>query len=275
VALSNGEQVEPLRDLSETELHLKARGAVLNEGLAVVKHEPVFGLHNRDFPSIWAAHALAEATGSGPVPWDEFLDTVTASAWRFAESLRALEEQLDIKLRALYPTNFSKPQSAEEGFRSFAVGAIAKKPREDGKLDVSGPLFSWHAIQIAREGDKLLVGMTSQGYELLEAVDGLSLTWPHEQEQAEGFISYLRDQAPWDLAGFEQLIAFVSERPTRVELAQRFKEWRPAWSDAMANTNAAGFVARAREWGLLAPKLVDGRYALTTFGATQRAGLAS
>ena len=38
-AISNGEQVPPLKDLSETELHLAKRGAVLNEGLAVVKHE--------------------------------------------------------------------------------------------------------------------------------------------------------------------------------------------------------------------------------------------
>ena len=152
---SNGESVKPLKDLAETELHLKARGAVLNEGLAVVKHEPVFGLHNRDFPSIWAAHRLARATESGPVPWAEFLDAAVAEAWRYAESLRSLEDQLGFKLRALYPTNMAKPQSAEEGFRSFAVGSIAKKPREDGKLDASGPLFSWGVIQVTREGDEL------------------------------------------------------------------------------------------------------------------------
>ena len=46
-------------------------------------------------------------------------------------------------------------------------------------------------------------------------------------------------------------MTFVAEKPTRVELAHKFKDWRPSWSDAMANTNAAGFVARAREWGLL------------------------
>jgi hypothetical protein len=272
-AISNGERVPPLKDLSETELHLAKSGAVLNEGLAVVKHEPIFGLHNRDYPSIWAAHALATETGNGPVSWEGFLANVTAEAWRFAESLRPLEETLGYKLRALYPTNFSKPQSAEAGFRAFGVGSIAKKPRDDGKLDASGPLFSWGAIQVTREGDDLLVGLTSQGYELLEALNGLSLRWPHEGKQAEAFFALLRDRAPWDWSGFERLLELVAKQPTRVELAEQFKEWRPTWSDAMANTNAAGFVARAREWGLLEPKLIDGRYALTELGEAQRAGV--
>ena len=64
----------------------------------------------------------------------------------------------------------------------------------------------------------------------------------------------------------------VAEGPTRVELAGQFNQWRPDWSPALSNTNAAGFVARAREWGLLEPKLVDSRYALTEFGETYRAG---
>ncbi|MEK6251323.1 MAG: ribbon-helix-helix domain-containing protein [Actinomycetota bacterium] len=272
-AISNGERVPPLEDLSQTELHLAKHGAVLNEGLAVVKHEPVFGLHNRDYPSIWAAHALATETENGPVSWEGFLANVTAEAWRFAESIRPLEETLGYKLRALYPTNFSKPQSAEEGFRAFGVGSIAKRPRDDGKLDASGPLFSWGSIQVTREDEVLQVGLTSQGYELLEALNGLSLRWPHEGKQAEAFLAFLRDRAPWDWSGFERLLELVANLPTRVELAQQFKEWRPTWSDAMANTNAAGFVARAREWGLLEPKLIDGHYALTEMGEAQRAGV--
>lgn len=271
-ALSNGEPVEPIRDVSATELHLDQRGVAVEDGLAVVKEEPVLGLHNRDYPSIWAAHLLAEETRDGLVPFTEFLDRATRQAWRYAESLAELEKESKVKLRALYPTNFAKPQSSEEGFRAFAIGSIAKTPRGDGKVDASGPLFSWGVSQVIREGGQLMVGVTPGGYNLLEDLDGLSLRWPHEAEYAERFFAYLRAHAPWEWAGFEQLLEAVAESPTRVELAQHFKRWHPDWSDAMANTNAAGFVARSREWGLLESKLVDGRYALTEFGEIKRTG---
>jgi hypothetical protein len=271
-AIANGEPIEAIGALTETELHFHQRGAVINDGLAVVKEEPVLGLHNRDYPSIWAAHLLAEETQQRFVPFNAFLEGVTREAWRYGQALRDLEKTSKVKLTALYPTNFAKPQSAEEGFKAFAVGAIAKKPREDGKVDASGPLFSWGVCQVVREDGDLVIGLTARGYELLEGLDRLSLSWPHERHHAECFLAYLRQHAPWDWAGFELLLEVVAEGPTRVELAQRFQQWRPDWSDAMANTNAAGFVARAREWGLMEPKLIDRRYALAEFGEALRAG---
>lgn len=45
--------------------------------------------------------------------------------------------------------------------------------------------------------------------------------------------------------------------PTRAELVSRF----PGSKD---ETNCMGFVSRSREWGLLEPRLVNGRYLLTT-----------
>jgi hypothetical protein len=272
-AIANGEPVRPLRDLTETKLHVGQRGAVVDEGLAVVKEEPVLGLHNRDYPSIWAAVLLAADTSEELVPFSAFLDYATREAWRYAESLGDLEKQTKIKLRALFPTNFAKPQSAEEGFRAFAIGAVAKTPRDDGMVDASGPLFSWKVCQLVRHSDgELLLGLTSPGHRMLEGLDGLSLRWPHEPEYAERFLAHLQEHAPWDWAGFEQLLDAVANGPTRTELAQRFQQWQPDWSDAMANTNAAGFVARAREWGLLEPKLTEGHYALTEFGEHWRIG---
>lgn len=273
VAISNGTPIDPLRGFADTELRVGRRGTVVEDGLAVTKEEPVLGLHNRDFPSIWAAALLANQTAEGPVPLSRFLADATRSAWRYAESLRELEHETRVKLRALFPTNFAKPQSAEEGFKAFAIGSVAKKHRNDGKVDASGPLFSWGACQLVRgEDDQMMIGLTTPGYELLEGLDGLSLRWPHEPEYAERFLAYLRGYAAWDWSGFERLLAAVVERPTRVELAQDFKRWHPEWSDALSNTNAAGFVARGREWGLLEPKLIDGTYALTEFGHAQRAG---
>jgi hypothetical protein len=157
------------------------------------------------------------------------------------------------------------------GFKAFGVGAVAKTPRRDGKVEASGPLFSWRVCQLARDRDRgLMVGLTTPGYQLLEALDGLSLRLPHEPEHAERFLAHLREYAPWDWAGFAQLMEALAEGPSRLELAQNFRRWQPQWSEAVANTNAAGFVARGREWGLLEPKLIDSRYALTEFGKAQR-----
>ena len=36
----------------------------------------------------------------------------------------------------------------------------------------------------------------------------------------------------------------------------------------MAETNCTGYVSRSREWGLVEPELVDGRYRLTQLGST-------
>lgn len=265
-ALSRG-PIEPIEDLAETALLAPGRGAVIEDGVAHAKEEPMFGLHNRDYPSIWAARLLAEQTQGSLVALAEFQRDATDEAWRYAAALQALEKSLRIKLTALFPTNLAKPQAAEEGFKAFAVGAPVRKRNPDGSYEASGPLFNWRAIQIAREDGRLVLGLTAAGWSLVEAMDGLTLAWPHEAEQTERFFAFLGEHAPWDAEGFHWLLQGVAERPNRVELAAHFGRWHPEWTEAMSNTNAAGYVARAREWGLVEPKLVEGRYALTKLGA--------
>ena len=87
---------------------------------------------------------------------------------------------------------------------------------------------------------------------------------------SQRFLDFLAEHASADAAGFDHLLKVVPEGVTRTELAARFKDWKPEWSETVANTNAAAFVARAREWGLLEEKLINGRYALTEFGEWQR-----
>jgi hypothetical protein len=48
-----------------------------------------------------------------------------------------------------------------------------------------------------------------------------------------------------------------------------FARARPDWSKSVASTNAQGYVARGREWGLIESRQVQGRYALTPFGEEQ------
>jgi hypothetical protein len=265
-AVTNGVSIEPIGEIGETALRAPVRGAVVENGIARFKKEPLIGLHNRDYPSIWAARLLAEMTDTAPMPAPEFLEEATKQAWRYAHSLLDLERRTSVKLTALFPTNTSKPQSAEEGFRTFGIGTIARKPAADGGFETSGPLFSWQICQLVKPNGTIHVGLTEAGWELVEALDGLTLAWPHEREYAECFFEHLRRHASWDWEGFEQVIAAVAESPTRTELVAHFQRWQPEWSDTVANTTSSGFVARAREWGLIEPKLVDRRYVLTEFG---------
>ena len=270
-ALSNGTSIEPISDIKQTALIAPARGVVVEHGIARSKKEPLIGLHNRDYPSLWAACLLADLSEQELPRAPQFVDEATRQAWRYAQSLLELEQRTKTKLTALFPTNISKPQSAEEGFRAFAIGAIARKPAVDGRVDTSGPLFSWQVAQLVRSEGTITVGLTDVGWQLVEALDGLTLAWPHEQEYAERFFDHLRRHARWDWEGFEQVIAAAASSPTRAELAAAFQSWQPEWSETVVNTTSAGYVARAREWGLIEPKLVDGRYVLTAFGeATQK-----
>lgn len=270
-----GAPIEPLTEVSQTALVAPPRGAVAETGVARLRKEPLFGLHNRDYPSIWVAQLLAQLSQDQPMPMPAFIEEATRQAWRYAHSLLDLETQTKIKLTALFPTNTAKPQSAEAGFRAFAIGTIARKQNADGSFDTSGPLFAWQLCQLVKPNGTLHIALTEAGWELLEALDGLTLEWPHESEFAERFFDHLRRHAPWDWAGFEQVLGAISELPTRDELVESFIRWQPEWSETVANTNSAGFVARGREWGLIAPKLDERRYALTKLGRAvleERAG---
>jgi hypothetical protein len=270
VALSVSPGVESLTRIDQTALRTPSRGVVVSVGLARFKREPLIGLHNRDYPSIWAARLLAELSQHELPPAPRFIEEATAQAWRYAGSLLELERQAGAKLTALFPTNANKPQSAEEGFRTFAIGTVARKPSADGTYETAGPLFAWQVCQLVKSEGTIHIGLTEAGWELIEALNGLTLAPPHEPEYAERFFAHLRRHAPWDWDGFEQVIAAVAESPTRTELAAHFQRWHPEWSETVANTTSAGFVARAREWGLVERKLVDGRYVLTRFGAETR-----
>jgi hypothetical protein len=55
--------IEPIFDLRETALAVPPPGIVFPVPDGVVADEPLFGLHNRDFPSLWAVARCANGLG--------------------------------------------------------------------------------------------------------------------------------------------------------------------------------------------------------------------
>ena len=259
-------------DLAGTAIVPPPKPHLVSHGVAKTPDEALLGLHNRDYVSVWAAQRLARYTSDGPIPFEEYQRRVTAAAWFFASKLQALETgDRGRKLTVLLPTNMAKRQSAERGFQHFAVGTVGRERGADGLL-ASGPLFAWQMIQIA-PGDDPLVGLTEEGWELLRSLEGLSLDLPHAAPLADQFLDYLGTHAPADREGFDHVLQVVGDGPDRATLVASFAERYPEWTAAMANTNVTGYVARSREWGLVEPKLVEGRYWLSDRGRNRRQGI--
>jgi hypothetical protein len=255
-----------LADLVDTALEPPRRPVLLPGGVATVRDEPLLGLHNRDYVSVWAIDRLARYTEEGPIPFDDYMRRVTRAAWFFGSQLQALEAvSAHQKLAVLFPTNFMKQPSAERGFQAFAVGSLAKRADARHELRAGGPLFAWKAIQITEESG-LPTGLTEAGWELLTDLTGVSLRLPHSPELMLRFMAYLERHAPADRWGFDHVVTIVAEGPDRHGLIESFAETHPEWSAATASSTAQGYIARAREWGLVEPRLLEGRYWLTDVG---------
>lgn len=263
-AAPSGSGTAEYPDLAMTTLLAPDGISTLNDGVALVKDESLFGLHNRDYPSVWAAFKLADMTSAGPVPADDFFVAATEEAWSFAAKLASLQKPHQPKLTALFPTNRDKPQSAEDGFRMFAIGGFSVE--EDGGVRAWGPLFAWRVCQVWRENKQLLIGLTEEGARLIRALDGLSLSLPHPAPLAETFFEHLKTFASADWWGFMKVLRVVQPGISRADLIHSFKSDRPDWTVNEASTNTAGYIARAREWGLVEPSQTDRRYTLTPFG---------
>ena len=268
LALSDEERSElDIQNLAGTVLRAPSGApSLVHDGGAVLRDEPLLGLHNRDYVSIWALHRLARYTPQGPIGFEEYLDRVTKAAWFFGCRLGWLEhESPGRKLTVLFPTNLAKRPSAERGFQSFAVGSLTRPGRGDGVPTGAGPLFAWNAVQVSSEAE-LSLGLTASGSRLMQDLDGISLELPHSRSLATRFLAYLKEHAPGDRWGFDHVVRTASDTPGREELVHSFAKAHPEWSEATASSVAQGYVARAREWGLLESRLTEGRYWLTAAG---------
>jgi len=228
---------------------------------------PLFGLHNRDYPSLWALRELAAMCTLGPVPLDEFWRIILPKAWEQGETLLTYQNLTGVKTTALFPTNRAKMKPAETGFSVFAVGKIGEIDA-NGVVATAGPLFEWRAAGLLMGTDsELLVGPTSAGWDLLRSCAAVSVLEPHPANIAGGFLAHLAEYAPADRAAFDVILSILATRVAdRGALLAQVAETWPTWSDSQVSTNSTGYVARAREWGFVEPKQIDGCYQLTDFG---------
>jgi len=226
----------------------------------------VQGLHNRDYPSLWAAHRICHLTQQGPVAFDEIVDQILPEAWDLGEKLLGVDKvsKQSAKLSALFPTNHQKKKSAETGFVNFAIGYITKG--NDGQTKVQGHLFDWKVIGIRENQGVFEIGITRIGHQLLDSLAGITVEQPHNQDLASRFFEHLAEHSPSDWGGFMKMMESASKRHNRKEIITAFSDQWPQLTEAKANSNAANYIARGREWGLVEMKLVDGRYDLTEFG---------
>jgi hypothetical protein len=267
--------VEPITNLADTAIQLpEKKPVIVAETDAVPRREPLLGLHNSDIPSIDALAYLAEETADGPLPVKTFYEQATQRARELAVALVPYEARHKVKLSALLPSNLAKAQAAARGYQTFALGHINREPRDDGKLDCWGPLYQWGVAGLVRDGKETKIGITNGGWELLQELEGVSLGRPHTPDHARRFLHFLQAHAPEDLWGFGFLLQAVGEGVGRVDLNARFLAARD-WKESVATSVAQGYLARSREWGLVTPKLIEGRYQLTTFGREMRNALAA
>jgi hypothetical protein len=224
---------------------------------------PLFGLHNRDYPSLWALTKLAGLTAERPIPVETYYVAVIQEAWKFGELLLAIEKHTGTKRTAVFPTNPEKRKAAEMGFRAFAIGDYRGGPNDT--YTASGPLFEWRvAALVAGERKHPLIGVTAAGWGLLRAIAGISVEEPHPIPAAAHFLRHLLDHAPADHSGFIEIVRAIGpDGSTRQEVLDHVSKAWLDWTENEVSTNAAGYIARAREWGLVEPKQIKAKYHLT------------
>jgi Arc/MetJ-type ribon-helix-helix transcriptional regulator len=210
-----------------------------------------FGLHNRDLPTLWALDWLGRLTArrGSPVAWSELLADLLPRAWEIGRALADHEPGGT----SGFPTNLKRKEATEQRFAAHAVGQVSARAN-------SGPLFVFRLVGL----DGARGAPTPAAVELMRALvaAGFVVGAPFPAAAWEAFAAHLAAHAPTELEAWRSVLAIVADEPRRAELVARCTRW----TGSTAATNAMSYVARGREWGLVEPALVDGRYRLTARG---------
>ena len=264
---------DTLATMGMTEMASREAGFSISptDDLSRPEGEALFGLHNRDYPSLWALSRLSEMADEEPIPVTDYHTRVLQEAWHFGKRLLAIEKHTGSKCTALFPTNPDKRQSAEARFSMFAIGDF--RIGGNNTITTSGPLFEWRTAGLSGSVDEPRISLTAAGWQLLAALSDLSVEEPHPPASAVVFLAHLQEHAPADGRGFTEILRAIGpDGATRRNVLDHAGTQWPRWTKNTVSTNAAGYIARAREWGLVEPKQSKSRYHLTPFGAEQLMG---
>lgn len=212
--------------------------------------DPTWGMHNRDFPTLWAANDLARETGrqGRPIPLEAWMAGLTERAWQLPRLLAADKDRYDF---SGFPVNPDKPQASTARFLRFFVSTDLGE----------GPLFH---LGLASSQDDA-VAVSKAGADLLTSLAGLSCAKDGEVKPGwtQKFLQHLAVWAPADLTFLVEVLRGIAEGDSsRPQLVGSVLKAHSEWSETVCATNVAGYVARAREWALIAPKQINGRYVL-------------
>lgn len=234
---------------------------------ATTTDERLYGLHNRDYPTLWSVDRLARSVAEAgePIDWKEFVTRTVEEVWSLAANLARADTERrrgEIKAALGFPANADKRTGAESRFVEHMMGVIRERPR--------GPFFVYALVGVINGASGVRVAPTDAALELLIALGraGITPRPPHPDAAWSAFAKHLRTSARNDFATWMRVLRVAVERPTRDEVQRAFAE---EWPGSAAETNVYGYISRGREWGLMEPQLIEGRYKLTPRGAQQLA----
>jgi hypothetical protein len=215
-----------------------------------------FGLHNRDLPTLWAFDLLGKATteADGPVSWAEFVGVVGRNSVGVGEwlRLRDLSRERGIQSGTGFPKPGQKQAQSVERFLATMVGSLRRG---------DGPIFDFG---LGVPADDAALVPSEAGVALMTALvtAGLGTDLPQPATAFRSWWEHLATWAPAERSTWRRVLGVLSDGPNREQLVAHF----PEWTGSTADTNTTGFVSRSREWGLVEPELIDGRYRLTALG---------
>lgn len=226
-----------------------ADGLLRTEGISPSPLEPTWGIHNRDFPTLWAAGILSRELASvETVDYQMWLTETTEIAWRLAASL----DGSDIDLSG-FPMNVDKAEKSESRFVRFFLGETVGR----------GPLFELGLVSEVEPGR---VALTLDGSKVLSRLEGWTprLSDPPSSETRDIFLSHLFRRVPADFKLLKEIIDLINEGASdRDSLIAEIGSRNSSWPPGVTATNVAGFIGRAREWGLIERRQKNRRYELS------------
>jgi len=218
-----------------------------------------FGLHNRDYPTLWALNELATRVAelAAPVKWRDLTASLRKRAQATGAWLRARDAERSSALKAAtgFPKTGEKARASEDRFLTASVGTVNRN-------GVDGPFFLMGLASVTPDGERILP--TSEGLNVLGALidAGLRDSLPQPAEAFQVWWRHIAALASDEHECWVRLLKAIAQQPNRAELLVEF----PEWTGSRAETNCMGLVSRSREWGLVANELADGRYQLTDLG---------